>query len=70
MVEINHGDGLVTRYAHNKKNTVQIGDVVNKGQVVALMGSSGRSTGNHVHFEVLKQGRAVDPIQYFYRKEL
>lgn len=70
MVEIDHGSGLSTRYAHNKANNVKVGDVVSKGQVVAQMGSSGRSTGNHVHFEVLRQGRAVDPIQYIYRKEL
>ena len=70
MVEIDHGNGLVTRYGHNKVNLVKVGDVVSKGQVIAKMGSTGRSTGNHVHFEVLKQGRAVDPIQYIYRKEL
>lgn len=70
MVEIDHGDGLVTRYAHNKKNNVNAGDLVSKGQVVAQMGTSGRSTGNHVHFEVLRQGKAVDPVQYIYRKAL
>jgi murein DD-endopeptidase MepM/ murein hydrolase activator NlpD len=70
MVEIDHGDGFVTRYAHNKKNNVAVGDLVTKGQVIAQMGSSGRSTGNHVHFEVLKLGKAVDPIQYIYRKAL
>lgn len=70
MVEIDHGDGFVTRYAHNKNNDVAVGDVVSKGQIIAQMGSTGRSTGNHVHFEVLKQGKAVDPIQYIYRKAL
>lgn len=70
MVEIDHGDGFATRYAHNKNNEVAVGDVVTKGQVIAQMGSTGRSTGNHVHFEVLKQGKAVDPIQYIYRKAL
>jgi murein DD-endopeptidase MepM/ murein hydrolase activator NlpD len=70
MVEIDHGDGFVTRYAHNKNNAVSVGDVVTKGQVIAQMGSTGRSTGNHVHFEVLKQGKPVDPIQYIYRKAL
>lgn len=67
MVEINHGNGFSTRYAHNTDNMVSVGDVVKKGQVVALMGSSGRSTGPHVHFEVYKHGRAVDPAAYIHR---
>ncbi len=67
MVEISHGDGFVTRYAHNKQNLVEPGDVVRKGQVVGIMGSSGRSTGAHVHFEVYKHGRAVDPSSYVRR---
>ena len=67
MVEINHGNGFSTRYAHCKENLVKAGDVVKKGQVVALMGSSGRSTGPHVHFEVYKNGRTVDPATYIHR---
>lgn len=67
MVEINHGNGFKTRYAHCKENLVKVGDVVKKGQVIALMGSSGRSTGPHVHFEVYKHGRAVDPSTYIHR---
>ncbi|BFM17306.1 M23 family metallopeptidase [Maricurvus nonylphenolicus] len=67
MVEVNHGGGFSTRYAHNSKNLVKVGDIVKKGQVVALMGSSGRSTGPHVHFEVYKHGRAVDPAAYIHR---
>ncbi len=67
MVEINHGNGFSTRYAHNSENLVKIGDVVKKGQVIALMGSSGRSTGPHVHFEVYKHGRSVDPASYIHR---
>lgn len=67
MVEINHGNGYSTRYAHCKENLVKVGDVVKKGQIVALMGSSGRSTGPHVHFEVYKHGRAVDPSTYIHR---
>lgn len=67
MVEINHGNGYTSRYAHNQKNLVSVGDVVKKGQVIALMGSSGRSTGPHVHFEVYKNGRVVDPASYVYR---
>ncbi|MGH1439230.1 MAG: M23 family metallopeptidase [Cellvibrionaceae bacterium] len=67
FVEINHGGGFKTRYAHNKQNLVKTGDVVKKGQVIALMGSSGRSTGPHVHFEVYKYGRPVDPATYIHR---
>jgi murein DD-endopeptidase MepM/ murein hydrolase activator NlpD len=66
MVEINHGNGYITRYAHNRANLVKVGDVVTKGQRIALMGSTGRSTGPHVHFEVLKNGRVVDPAKYVY----
>ncbi len=64
MVEVNHGNGYVTRYAHNSENLVQAGDTVKKGQSIALMGSSGRSTGPHVHFEVLRNGVVVDPVKY------
>lgn len=64
MIEIDHGNGYVTRYGHNKKNLVKVGDVVQKGDVLALMGSSGRSTGPHVHFEVLRNGKAVNPVTY------
>jgi len=67
MVEVNHGSGFSTRYAHNQTNLVKVGDVVKKGQTVAEMGSSGRSTGPHVHFEVYKHGRAVDPAAYIHR---
>lgn len=67
LVEINHGGGYITRYAHNQQHLVAVGDIVAKGQVVALMGSSGRSTGPHVHFEVYKHGRPVDPARYIYR---
>lgn len=64
LVEINHGKGYVTRYGHNKANLVKVGDTVKKGQVIATMGSTGRSTGPHVHFEVLRNGRAVNPARY------
>lgn len=67
MVEINHNGGYVTRYAHNKSNLVKVGDVVKKGQIIALVGSTGRSTGAHVHFEVYKHGRAIDPATYIHR---
>ena len=68
LVEVNHGGGYVTRYAHAREILVAVGDVVEKGQTVALMGSSGRSTGPHVHFEVLRAGNAVDPLRYVNRK--
>ena len=67
LVEITHGDGFVTRYGHNKEIVVEPGDVVRKGESIALMGSSGRSTGAHVHFEVYKHGRLVDPATYIRR---
>ena len=64
MVEISHGNGYVTRYGHNKENLVNVGERVEKGQMIALMGSTGRSTGAHVHFEVLKNGRHINPRNY------
>lgn len=64
MIEINHGNGYVTRYAHNKENLVDVGDTVRKGEVIGLMGSTGRATGTHLHFEVLLNGRQVDPLPY------
>jgi murein DD-endopeptidase MepM/ murein hydrolase activator NlpD len=67
LVEINHGNGYVTRYAHNKKNLVDIGDTVSKDQLIALLGSTGRSTGPHVHFEVLHKGRVVNPWNFIKR---
>ncbi|MET1254047.1 M23 family metallopeptidase [Aliikangiella maris] len=68
LVEINHGDGLITRYAHNKKTLVKKGDVVTKGQIISKMGNSGRSTGAHVHYEVLKNGKSVNPLPYVNRR--
>lgn len=64
LVEISHGKGYVTHYAHNSKLLVDVGEKVKKGEVIALMGSSGRSTGPHVHFEVLRYGRHLDPRKY------
>ena len=69
MVEITHGREFKTRYAHNKLNLVKVGDVVRKGQIIAVMGNSGRSTGPHVHFEVYKNGRAVNPATYISRND-
>ena len=67
MVQVNHGDGFVTRYGHNDENLVSLGSIVKKGQQIARMGSSGRSTGPHVHFEVYKNGRTVDPASYIHK---
>ena len=67
LVEIDHGNGLVTRYGHNKGLNVKIGDVVTKGQAIALMGNTGRSTGAHVHYEVISKGQPQDPLPFVYR---
>jgi len=64
LVEISHGNGYVTRYAHNKKNLVKIGEKVSRNQTIALLGSTGRSTGPHVHFEVIKDGKVVNPRNF------
>lgn len=64
MVEINHGNGYVTRYGHNQRLLVKAGQKVGKGQKIATVGSSGRATGPHVHFEVLLNGYMVNPAQY------
>ena len=64
MIEISHGNGYITRYSHNRTNLVAVGDKVDKGQPVAIMGSTGRSTGTHVHFEVMRNGESVNPKKY------
>ncbi len=68
LIEINHGKGFKTRYGHNKELLVKVGDVVSKGQIIARMGSTGRSTGPHVHYEILRNNTQIDPIKYVYRK--
>ncbi len=64
LVEINHGNGYATRYAHNSKILMNVGDTVKKGQVIARMGESGRATAPHVHFEVLYNGKVVNPLNF------
>ena len=67
LIEINHGDGFTTRYGHNERTLVTVGQTVKRGERIALMGSTGRSTGPHVHFEVLRNGRQVNPLSYIGR---
>lgn len=64
VVEVTHGDGYVTRYAHASRLASKEGDLVAKDQVIAYMGSTGRSTGTHLHYEVLANGRQIDPMTY------
>jgi murein DD-endopeptidase MepM/ murein hydrolase activator NlpD len=64
VVEVSHGNGYITRYGHNLKNLVTVGQMVKRGDTVSLMGSTGRSTGPHVHFEVLRNGIQIDPLSY------
>lgn len=69
LVEIDHGNGYQTRYAHNQKTLVKVGERVVKGQKIALMGKSGRATGPHVHFEVLRLGHKIDPMPFIKSKK-
>ena len=64
FIKINHGDGLETRYAHASKLLVKEGDIVSKEQIIALVGSTGRSTGPHLHYEIRLHGQSLDPRQY------
>ena len=64
MVEIDHGNNIVTRYAHTSKVLVKVGQVVRRGQEIAEVGSTGRSTGNHLHFEVRYKGVAQNPVRF------
>ncbi len=64
MLEIDHGNGLITRYAHCSSIDVEVGALVRRGQVVAKVGNTGRSTGPHLHFEVLVEGAPQDPAQF------
>ncbi len=64
VVEIDHGNGYKTRYAHNSQNIVSVGDRVKPGQLIAKMGSTGRSTGSHVHLEVLYDNKLINPSEF------
>ncbi|HWK70986.1 MAG TPA: M23 family metallopeptidase [Burkholderiaceae bacterium] len=69
LVEINHGNGLITRYAHASSINVKMGDLVEKGQMIARVGSTGRSTGSHLHFEVRMAGHPLDPTLFLARQD-
>jgi murein DD-endopeptidase MepM/ murein hydrolase activator NlpD len=64
MIEVDHGNNLITRYAHSSKVLVKKGDIIKRGQKIAEVGTSGRSTGPHLHFEVLVQGVPQDPQKF------
>ncbi len=64
LVEIDHGYGVVSRFGHNSKNLVKVGQRVKRGDMIALVGSTGRSTGPHLHYEVLLNGVPVNPYRY------
>jgi len=67
VVEIRHADGYITHYAHNRENLVKVGDRVEKGETIAIMGSTGRSSGPHVHFEVRRNGKIINPSRFIRR---
>jgi murein DD-endopeptidase MepM/ murein hydrolase activator NlpD len=64
MVEVDHGYGLETRYAHMSRWAVRVGQSVKRGDLLGYVGSTGLSTGPHLHYEVRVNGRAVDPLRY------
>lgn len=66
MVVIDHGNGLVSKYFHNKEIKVSVGETVTKGQIIAISGNTGNSTGAHLHFGIYSNGTAVDPLGFKY----
>jgi murein DD-endopeptidase MepM/ murein hydrolase activator NlpD len=64
VVKLDHANGFSTLYAHNSRLLVYVGQTIEAGQVICLSGSTGRSTGPHLHFEVHKDGWPVDPLRY------
>ncbi|HEX9205457.1 MAG TPA: M23 family metallopeptidase [Candidatus Deferrimicrobiaceae bacterium] len=68
VVVVEHGHGFSTAYAHNRKSQVRVGDRLRRGDVIAMSGSTGVSTGPHVHYEIWKNGRHVDPVAFQARR--
>jgi murein DD-endopeptidase MepM/ murein hydrolase activator NlpD len=68
VIALEHGHGYSTFYAHNKRNNVRVGQRVKAGDVIGYVGSTGKSTGPHVHYEVWKDGKNVNPLQYLQRR--
>jgi murein DD-endopeptidase MepM/ murein hydrolase activator NlpD len=64
MIEIDHGNGLITRYAHLSRRQVKVGDVVLSGGNIGRVGSTGRATGPHLHFEVRQNGAPLNPVRF------
>ena len=64
MIEIDHGNGLTTRYGHLSKIDVQNGDTINRGQIIGYVGSTGRSTGPHLHYELRLNDKAINPRRF------
>lgn len=69
LIKIDHGDGIITKYAHLQTILVKKGDVVERGQVVGKVGTTGRSTGSHLHYEININGKAINPIRYMWDDE-
>lgn len=69
MIDIDHGNNIITRYAHASRLYVGVGDLVRRGQKIAAVGSTGRSTGPHLHFEIRVSDRAVDPMEFLAEKQ-
>ena len=70
LIELNHGRGIQTRYGHLTRSTVQAGQAVKRGQLIGYMGSTGRSTGSHLHYEVRIDGKAVNPVPFMEANDL
>ena len=64
MIEVDHGNGLTTRYGHLSKIEIQVGDTVNRGQIIGYVGSTGRSTGPHLHYELRLNDKAINPRRF------
>jgi murein DD-endopeptidase MepM/ murein hydrolase activator NlpD len=69
-IVIYHGDGIATVYAHNRENLMPVGQIVSRGQVIATVGQTGKATGNHLHFEVRRNGKTVNPLRFTFDRDL